>query len=211
MNIMEEKALRLGDCLNFPTKGDIVGVHYDLSDQFGQLIESTRERGTLLEWRVGSASVLEEIDQAIRNVSLGGKSQVKVNGEQGVITYQIELVYIRWFFIYAFIFGILSLLQLFWSFWSTYAFCDNNEFIIIEKQCHHLSTVKVWILSTAIISNLKMLCYNDWKSPKYRNFNHIYTMYLSKWDIGNKSLVELLINYKSQMLSPNEEIYFDYF
>lgn len=95
MNIMEEKALRLGDCLNFPTKGDIVGVHYDLSDQFGQLIESTRERGTLLEWRVGSASVLEEIDQAIRNVSLGGKSQVKVNGEQGVITYQIELVYIR--------------------------------------------------------------------------------------------------------------------
>lgn len=35
---IEIKTLRLGDCLNFPVKGEIVGVHYDLRDQFEQLI-----------------------------------------------------------------------------------------------------------------------------------------------------------------------------
>lgn len=70
---IESDPFRLGDCLNYPAKGEIVGVHYDLRDQFGQLIESTRERGKILEWRVGSASVLEQVDLAVRKISLGGK------------------------------------------------------------------------------------------------------------------------------------------
>lgn len=45
---VESETFRLGDCLNYPAKGEIVGVHYDLRDQFDQLIESTRERGKIL-------------------------------------------------------------------------------------------------------------------------------------------------------------------
>jgi FKBP-type peptidyl-prolyl cis-trans isomerase 2 len=73
MPTTETTTLRLGDCLNFPSKGEIVGVHYDLRDQFDQPIENTRERGKILEWRVGSASVLEQVDLGVRKISLGGK------------------------------------------------------------------------------------------------------------------------------------------
>jgi hypothetical protein len=38
MSTIETKTLRLGDCLNFPLKGEIVGVHYDLHDNFDQPI-----------------------------------------------------------------------------------------------------------------------------------------------------------------------------
>ena len=32
------KILRLGDCLNYPSKGELVGVHYILKDEFDQII-----------------------------------------------------------------------------------------------------------------------------------------------------------------------------
>lgn len=60
------------------------------------MIESTRERGKMLEWRIGSASVLEELDEAIKKVSLGGKELVKILGENDdLLTYEIELIYIK--------------------------------------------------------------------------------------------------------------------
>ena len=93
---IESETFRLGDCLNYPCKGEIVGVHYDLRDQFDQLIESTRERGKILEWRVGSASVLEEVDLAVRRISLGGKERIKIVTEDGkTLVYELELIYIK--------------------------------------------------------------------------------------------------------------------
>lgn len=32
---------RLGDCINFPQKGETVGIHYVLRDSFDKIIEST--------------------------------------------------------------------------------------------------------------------------------------------------------------------------
>lgn len=58
-------------------------MHYVLRNQFEDVMESTRERGKILEWRIGSASVIEELDQAIRKVSLGGKEMVKIVDENG--------------------------------------------------------------------------------------------------------------------------------
>ena len=65
--------LRLGDTLNFPLQGQLVGVHYSLRDDSQQLIESTHQWGRPFEWRVGQASVLPQLDEAVRTLSLGGK------------------------------------------------------------------------------------------------------------------------------------------
>lgn len=67
--------LKLGDCINYPQRGELVGVHYTLRNE-NQLMESTHEWGKPCEWRVGQASVLEALDEAIRTVSLGGKARL---------------------------------------------------------------------------------------------------------------------------------------
>ena len=67
--------LRLGDCVNYPQRGELVGVHYALRNE-NEAMESTYEWGKPCEWRVGQASVLEELDEAIRKVSLGGKARL---------------------------------------------------------------------------------------------------------------------------------------
>ncbi len=41
------KTLRVGDCTNYPEKGDMVGVHYIIKDQEGLTIESTYEWGRI--------------------------------------------------------------------------------------------------------------------------------------------------------------------
>ena len=48
MSNVETYALRLGDGLNYADKGELVGVHYSLKNQFEEVIESTRERGKIL-------------------------------------------------------------------------------------------------------------------------------------------------------------------
>lgn len=61
--------------MNFPQRGELVGVHYTLRNE-NQTMESTYEWGKPCEWRVGQASVLEALDEAIRGVSLGGKARL---------------------------------------------------------------------------------------------------------------------------------------
>jgi FKBP-type peptidyl-prolyl cis-trans isomerase 2 len=70
--------LRLGDNINYPQKGECVGVHYTLRNETGQVIESTYKWGKLFEWRVGQSSIIPELDEAIRSVSLGGKIRLTV-------------------------------------------------------------------------------------------------------------------------------------
>ena len=52
------KQLRLGDCINFPTKGEIVGIHYILRDENEKVIESTYDWGKIFEWKIGSPSIV---------------------------------------------------------------------------------------------------------------------------------------------------------
>jgi FKBP-type peptidyl-prolyl cis-trans isomerase len=91
--------LRLGDNINYPQKGENVGVHYTLRNESEQTIESTYKWGKIFEWRVGQSSVLAELDEAIRSVSLGGKIRLVValpeSREPTRLTYELELLYIK--------------------------------------------------------------------------------------------------------------------
>jgi FKBP-type peptidyl-prolyl cis-trans isomerase 2 len=69
--------LRLGDAINFPHKGELVGVHYTLRNE-KEIIESTYEWGKPCEWRVGQASVIQALDDAVRKMSLGGRARLAV-------------------------------------------------------------------------------------------------------------------------------------
>lgn len=56
--------------------------------------------GKPCEWRVGQASVLEALDEAVRKVSLGGKarltSDISDSGESfAQLVYDLELLYIK--------------------------------------------------------------------------------------------------------------------
>ena len=53
------KQLRLGDCINFPTKGEIVGINYILRDENEKVIESTYDWGKIFEWKIGSPSIVQ--------------------------------------------------------------------------------------------------------------------------------------------------------
>jgi FKBP-type peptidyl-prolyl cis-trans isomerase 2 len=78
MSSSKTTVLRVGDNINYPQKGESVGVHYTLRGEADQLIESTYKWGKIFEWRVGQASVLPELDEAVRTVSLGGKIRLAV-------------------------------------------------------------------------------------------------------------------------------------
>jgi hypothetical protein len=54
----EVTTLRLGDTINFPKRGEQVGVHYTLRNEQDQVIESTYKWGKPFEWRVGQSSML---------------------------------------------------------------------------------------------------------------------------------------------------------
>jgi FKBP-type peptidyl-prolyl cis-trans isomerase len=99
MSTSKMSTLRLGDNINYPQKGECVGVHYTLRNDADQVIESTYKWGKVLEWRVGQASVLPELDQAIGSVSLGGKIRLVValpeSRESTRLTYELELLYIK--------------------------------------------------------------------------------------------------------------------
>ena len=69
--------LRLGDCINFPQKGELVGVHYTLRNENGPM-ESTYEWGKPCEWRVGQPSVLKVLDESVCKLSLGGRGRLTV-------------------------------------------------------------------------------------------------------------------------------------
>jgi hypothetical protein len=63
-------------------------------------MESTYEWGKIFEWKVGSPSIVEEVDEAIRKVSLGGKALITVDRkeigkEHEKLAYEVELVYIK--------------------------------------------------------------------------------------------------------------------
>jgi FKBP-type peptidyl-prolyl cis-trans isomerase 2 len=51
-------------------------VHYTLRNE-NETMESTYEWGKPCEWRVGQASVLEALDEAVKKISLGGKARLE--------------------------------------------------------------------------------------------------------------------------------------
>lgn len=63
-------------------------------------MESTYEWGKIFEWKVGSPSIVEEVDNAVRKVSLGGKALITVErrevGKEGErLVYEVEVMYIK--------------------------------------------------------------------------------------------------------------------
>ena len=63
-------------------------------------MESTYEWGKIFEWKVGSPSIVEEVDDAVRKVSLGGKALItidrrEVGKENERLVYEVELMYIK--------------------------------------------------------------------------------------------------------------------
>lgn len=62
-------------------------------------MESTYQWGRPFEWRVGQSSVLTQLDEAVRTLSLGGRIRLTVpiadSREPSRLIYELELLYIK--------------------------------------------------------------------------------------------------------------------
>jgi FKBP-type peptidyl-prolyl cis-trans isomerase 2 len=63
--------------------GDSVDVHYVLTLDSGEVIDSSRERGTPLTFQVGSGQVIVGFDDAVRGASVGDVLDVTIAPEDG--------------------------------------------------------------------------------------------------------------------------------
>ena len=67
-----------GDNLNFPSAGSVVQVHYTARLSTGEKFDSSRERGRIFEFTVGSGSVIRGWDIAIPKLSIGERAMLTI-------------------------------------------------------------------------------------------------------------------------------------
>jgi FK506-binding protein 1 len=85
-----------GDKINFPKRGQIVSIHYEIRlhpetknrqtgkilDPEGKLLDSSRARDAPFEFVLGAGIVLNGIEEALPRMSLGQKSNLIIPCEQ---------------------------------------------------------------------------------------------------------------------------------
>ena len=84
-----------------PKKGQTVTVHYDGSLPNGTRFDSSRQRGTPFQFKIGTGSVIKGWDQGVGQMSIGQKSRLTVpprlgygqQGAGGVIPANATLIF----------------------------------------------------------------------------------------------------------------------
>lgn len=62
-----------------PQPGQRVAVHYTLTLQNGQKVDSSRDRGELFEFTVGKGEVISGWDEGIQKMPLGSRVKVTIS------------------------------------------------------------------------------------------------------------------------------------
>lgn len=63
-----------------PTAGQLVRVHYDGQFEDGKKFDSSRDRGTPLEFAAGKGQVIQGWDQAVLSMKVGERAKVTIPG-----------------------------------------------------------------------------------------------------------------------------------
>jgi FK506-binding protein 1 len=72
-----------GDGMNYPKAGETVLIHYTACLKSGEIIDSTRTSGesSIFEFMVGVGDVIAGVEEAVKRMSLGERSNVLISSD----------------------------------------------------------------------------------------------------------------------------------
>jgi len=78
------ETIKPGDCQNFPNTGDMMTMHYiGTIAATGKKFDSSLDRGTPFQFKIGLGQVIEGWDIGVSQMSLGQKAVLKIKPEYG--------------------------------------------------------------------------------------------------------------------------------
>ena len=80
---VEIEELKAGDGRSIPQKGQKVTVHYDGYLTTGQKFDSSRDRGTPFEFKLGVGEVIRGWDEGVARMSRGQKVRLTISPDYG--------------------------------------------------------------------------------------------------------------------------------
>jgi len=72
-----------GDGTTFPKAGQTVSCHYVLTLENGKKIDSSRDRGKPLDFKLGKGEVIKGWDQGVAKLSLGQRAKLTISPDLG--------------------------------------------------------------------------------------------------------------------------------
>ncbi|KAI6210827.1 Peptidylprolyl isomerase [Aphelenchoides besseyi] len=72
-----------GDGTTYPRNGQTVSCHYTLTLQDGKKIDSSRDRGKPLDFKLGAGEVISGWDQGVAKLSLGERAKLTISPDLG--------------------------------------------------------------------------------------------------------------------------------
>ena len=79
---LEVEVLAAGDGLRYPKAGDVVSVKYVGYLPSGEVFDSTYRRGRPLSFTLGRSQVIEGLDAAIAQLSLGERAKIRIGADR---------------------------------------------------------------------------------------------------------------------------------
>jgi len=80
---VETETIKEGDGSTFPKKGQKVKCHYVLTLENGKKIDSSRDRGSPFEFKIGCGEVIKGWDEGVGKMSLGQRAKLKISPDMG--------------------------------------------------------------------------------------------------------------------------------
>ncbi|CAD5208797.1 UNVERIFIED_CONTAM: Peptidyl-prolyl cis-trans isomerase FKBP1A, partial [Eudyptes robustus] len=77
------ETLQPGDGKTFPSNGQTVSCHYTLTLEGGKKIDSSRDRGKPLSFKIGKGEVIKGWDQGVAKMSLGQRAKLTISSDLG--------------------------------------------------------------------------------------------------------------------------------
>jgi len=80
---VEIETLKDGDGSTFPKTGQKVKCHYVLTLQNGKVVDSSRDRGSPFEFKIGKGEVIKGWDEGVAKMSVGQRAKLTISPDKG--------------------------------------------------------------------------------------------------------------------------------
>jgi len=80
---VEVATIKPGDGKTYPSKGDVVNVHYTGTLLNGKKFDSSRDRGKPLTFKIGMGEVIQGWDEGVAQMSVGERAKLTVSPDYG--------------------------------------------------------------------------------------------------------------------------------
>lgn len=75
--------IKEGDASTFPKRNQKVKCHYVLTLENGKKVDSSRDRGSPFEFRIGCGEVIKGWDEGVAKMSVGQRAKLTISPDMG--------------------------------------------------------------------------------------------------------------------------------